>query len=287
MKSLIIALLLTTSALLTAQDALKLNDKEYFHRDGLDVTFFSDYYPEGHQSGVTIIQHGVRVAANGDLRLEPSPGQWSPVPKWGARTVDRENQSITQELWYPDTSKNRVGFNPVIYPDLSFFYRIKIKAEEDGSISVTVDLDEALPDEWCDKAGFNLELFPGDLFGKSYLMDQTSGIFMDQPLGPMQEFDGEPLTRPLAIGKSLVIAPENELQRIVIRSETLALGTMGWSEQPQQWLVYRKKYNPAGCHQRRNKVDYQSQYRPGMEIRSCDPGFTAGLSPFAGEKSHC
>ena len=26
------------------------------------------------------MQQGVRVAANGDLRLEPTPGQWSPMP---------------------------------------------------------------------------------------------------------------------------------------------------------------------------------------------------------------
>jgi len=29
------------------------------------------------------------VAANGDLRLVPSPGQWSPIPKGGARNSDR------------------------------------------------------------------------------------------------------------------------------------------------------------------------------------------------------
>ncbi len=240
MKKILFALLISFSTLLSAQEALKLNDKEYFHREGLDITFFSDYYPEGHQSGVTIIQHGVRVAANGDLRLEPSPGQWSPVPKWGARTVDQEDQSITQRLWYPDSSKNRIGFNPVIYPDLYFFYQIEIKAENDGSISVTVDLDEPLPDEWCERAGFNLELFPGDLFGKSYLMDQTSGIFMDQPVGPMQEFDGEPLTGPLASGKSLVIAPESELQRIVIQSETLPLELWdGRTNHNNGWYIVR------------------------------------------------
>ncbi len=220
MKKKFLALLFLVSTILSAQDALRLNDKEYFHKEGLDVTFFSDYYPEGHQSGVTIIQHGVRVAANGDLRLEPSPGQWSPVPKWGSRTVDLENQSISQRLWYPDSSKNRRGFNPVIYPDLNFFYQIEIKAIGDGSFTVTVDLDEPLPDEWCDRAGFNLELFPGDLFGKTYLMDGTSGIFMDQPVGPMQEFDGEPLTGPLATGRSLVIAPELDLQRVVIKSQS-------------------------------------------------------------------
>ena len=196
--------------------------------------------PEGHQSGVTIIQHGVRVAANGDLRLEPSPGQWSPVPKWGKKTVDEENQSIIQELWYPDSSKNRKGFNPVIYPDLNFFYQIKIKAEDDGSISVTVDLDEPLPDEWCDRAGFNLELFPGDLFGKTWLVDESTGIFMDQPVGPMTEFDGEPLTGPLASGKSLVIAPESELQRIVIQSEKEPLELWdGRTNHNNGWYIVR------------------------------------------------
>jgi len=240
MKKLTIALLLSVSALLTAQDALKLNEKEYFHRQGLDVTFFSDYYPEGHQSGVTIIQHGVRVAANGDLRLEPSPGQWSPVPKWGKRTVDEENQSIIQELWYPDSSKNRKGFNPVIYPDLNFFYQIEIKAEDDGSISVTVDLDEPLPDEWCDRAGFNLEFFPGDLFGKTWLMDESTGIFMDQPVGPMMEFDGEPLTGPLASGLTLVVAPEADLQRIVIQSETEPLELWdGRTNHNNGWYIVR------------------------------------------------
>ncbi len=240
MKKIFFSLLISFSTLISAQEALKLNDKEYFHREGLDVTFFSDYYPEGHQSGVTIIQHGVRVAANGDLRLEPSPGQWSPVPKWGARKVNLENQSITQELWYPDSSKNRRGFNPVIYPDLNFFYQIEIKAEDDGSISVRVDLDEPLPDEWCDRAGFNLELFPGDLFGKSYLMDQTSGIFMDQPVGPMEEFDGEALTGPLAIGKSLLIAPESDLQRIVIKSHSEPLELWdGRSNHNNGWYIVR------------------------------------------------
>ena len=109
MKCLVIIVSIFVSTSLFAQESLKLNEKGYFHRAGLDVTVFSDYYPDGHQSGVTIIQHGNRVAANGDLRLEPSPGQWSPVPKGGKRTVDTISQRITQELWYPDSSKDRRG----------------------------------------------------------------------------------------------------------------------------------------------------------------------------------
>jgi len=45
MKNTALALLLFVSTLLSAQEALKLNEKEYFHKDGLDITFFSDYYP--------------------------------------------------------------------------------------------------------------------------------------------------------------------------------------------------------------------------------------------------
>jgi len=212
-------LLLLPGIVLQAQEPLQLNEKGYFHRQGLDVTVFSDYYPEGHQSGVTIIQHGTRVAANGDLRLEPSPGQWSPVPGAGTRTVDRENGTITQELWFPDSSKNRRGFNPVIYPDLTFTYRVRVTADERGRMHVTVDLDEPLPGEWIGKVGFNLELFPGDLFGKSWLMDEITGIFPPQPAGPVREIGGEILSGPLATGHTLVIAPEEELQRVVISSQ--------------------------------------------------------------------
>ena len=79
-----------------AQKSLQINEKGYFEMQGLNVTVFSDFYPDGHQTGVTIIQHGIRVAANGDLRLEASPGQWSPVPKGGDQIIDREAGFISQ-----------------------------------------------------------------------------------------------------------------------------------------------------------------------------------------------
>ena len=42
---------------------------------------YQDIYPEGHQGGVAVIMHGRRVATNGDLRLDETPGQWQPIPK--------------------------------------------------------------------------------------------------------------------------------------------------------------------------------------------------------------
>jgi len=61
-----------------ADDTLSINDKEYLEMTGLNVMLAHDFYPEGHQGGVGIILNGQRVATNGDLRLEPTPGQWQP-----------------------------------------------------------------------------------------------------------------------------------------------------------------------------------------------------------------
>lgn len=206
------------AATTTAAEDLRLNDRGYFSKPGLDVTVFADIYPDGHQTGVTVIQHGVRTAANGDLRLEASPGQWSPVPKGvGEADIDRKRQRITQALAYPDESKDRKGFNPIEYPDLKFDYRVAVEALDGDRFRISVDLEDPLPDAWIGKVGFNLELFPGELFGKSYLMDEEAGLFPVQPNGPVGDHGGEWLTEPLARGDSLVVAPEEDLQRMVVR----------------------------------------------------------------------
>lgn len=69
-----------------------LNDQEYLEMRGANVMLAHDFYPESHQGGVGIIQNGIRVATNGDLRLEPTPGQWQPVPKVGERQVDKNGR---------------------------------------------------------------------------------------------------------------------------------------------------------------------------------------------------
>src|SRR5690606_37295048 len=145
-----------------------------------------------------IIQSVLRVATNGDLRLEPAPGQWQPVPKVGKREVDRSKQEISVRMAYPDPEKDRKGFNPVSYPDLNFSYVLKVKP--DGkSFRIIVDLDKPLPDEWIGKVGFNFELFPGLLFGKSYYADEQQGIFPRQPNGPMYtDEEGELQIVPMA-----------------------------------------------------------------------------------------
>ena len=239
-RTLLIAGILFLFPVTYGQESLTLNEKGYFSMDGLDVTVFSDFYPEGHQSGVTIIQHGNRVAANGDLRLEASPGQWSPVPAGAAIEIDEPGNRISKMLWYPDSSKNRSGFNPIIYPDLHFTYQIHVTAAGGSSFRVRVDLDEPLSEEWLGKVGFNLELFPGDLFGKTYLMDDRTGIFPTQPTGPMTVHNDEFLTEAMDMGYELVIAPEEPAQRIHITSTGQPLELRdGRSNHNNGWFIVR------------------------------------------------
>ena len=60
MKKIFMPVLLLICTIGMSQNELKINEKDYFEMDGLNVIAFIDFYPEGHQSGVTIIQHGDR-----------------------------------------------------------------------------------------------------------------------------------------------------------------------------------------------------------------------------------
>ena len=245
---------------LAAAQELTLNASGYFAQQGLNVMVFNDVYPEGHQTGVSIIQHNSRIAANGDLRLEASPGQWSPVPLAGKRDVDTGKRTITQALSYPDPAKNGVGFNPVFYPKLKLSYRVHVTALEGNAFRIRVDLDEPLPTQWVGKVGFNLELFPGELFGKSFIMGGETGIFPRQPNGPMElsrgptvetpvsaqlngpvtSLNDEPLAAPLARGSTLVVAPDSDLQRLRIESRTGELQLLdGRSNHNNGWFIVR------------------------------------------------
>jgi len=252
--------------------ALRLNERGYLSRPGLDVLVFEDIYPEGHQTGVTLVQHGRRVAANGDLRLEVSPGQWTPVPKAGEREVDAATGRISQRLAYPDPERNGRGFNPTFYPDLDLSYRVNVTPLDGAAFRISVDLDEPLPPEWVGRVGFNFELFPTHLFGKAWLMDAGSaeaeaGIFPQQPNGPVAARDlapvevplhfqnngpvpspnEEPLPAPLATGTTLVVAPDDASLRMRIESRGAPLELMdGRANHNNGWYVVRSAV-PAGA----------------------------------------
>ncbi|MBE6217376.1 MAG: glycoside hydrolase [Bacteroidales bacterium] len=245
---LVLALLAVAATEMNAQE-FKLLPEGYLNDKGVDVMAFDDIYPEGHQGGVSIIMHGHRIATNGDIRMEATPGQWQPVPKQLKREFG-EN-SITATLCFPDSSRHMTGFNPMIYPDFHFNYTVKVEAAGRG-VEVTVDLDRPVPDFLLGKVGFNLEFFPGYLFGKPWIMDGKTGIFPRQANAPLEthcpnhhhpgnyhdgkssmaDFDrliGEgysPIVAddiigaPYAIGKKFTSNPEDPYSRVTIESLT-------------------------------------------------------------------
>jgi len=272
------------------QDNLSLNKLGYFETPGLNVFVFSDEYAEGHQGGIQIIQHGVRIATNGDIWLEPTPGQWSPFSQVEDKKADWNNQSIITSLCYPNKKAAERSFNPITYPDLLLNYSVEVKAEG-KAFRILVNLDKPLPDEWVGKVGFNLELYPGDLFGKSFLMDGKAGAFPLQLTGPFSELPDNALqVDPLATGNELIVAPETELQLLTIRSEKnpvqlidgRALHNNGWfivrslipkktTKAAIEWLVIPNivnawKYGPV-IHI--NQVGYQSD-QSKIALIECD-----------------
>ncbi len=174
---------LAGSSVSASAQEFKLGPEGYFRNEGVDVMAFYDFYPEGHQGGVCIIMNGKRVATNGDLRFEATPGQWQPVPRQLSREV-RED-AIVATLAYPDSSRHLTGFNPMVYPEVELQYTVTTRAVDDH-IEVTLDLDRPVPEPFVGKAGFNLEFFPGTLFGKPWIMDSLSGIFPRQPASPLR-----------------------------------------------------------------------------------------------------
>jgi endoglucanase len=224
-----------------AQDEkLTLNDQEYLELPGLNVMLAHDFYPEGHQGGVGVIQNGQRVATNGDLRLEPTPGQWQPQPAVGTRQVDEATGTISVHMAYPDEKVNRKGFNPIAYPDLNIGYFVRVKP--DGrSFRIIVDLDQALPASWVGKVGFNLELYPGILFGHSYSIGKSFGTFPRQANGPGSIEDGDYELAPLGSGQKLTIAPESDSQRMTIQAVSgSALQLLdGRAQHNNGWFVVR------------------------------------------------
>jgi len=89
---------------------------------------YQDIYPEGHQGGVAILMNGKRIATNGDIRLDETPGQWQPMPKQLERKVDFSGNVVTVSLAYPNPDIDRKGYNPIEYPDLNFNYTVKVRA---------------------------------------------------------------------------------------------------------------------------------------------------------------
>lgn len=158
MKNIFLAFGLLATTLAQAQD-LKLNDKGYFEKQGINVLVFSNSFDGGFNdeknSGIEIIQHGIRSIQGGTVRLNSTPEQWDLVPKMTFRNVDREKGVI------------EVGLR---YEDYDFDSRIVVTSKGE-TVEIAVWLDSPVPEELAGKAGLNLEFLPSRYWLKTFLMD--------------------------------------------------------------------------------------------------------------------
>lgn len=231
-KILTVIILILISSPVFAQDhhnQLKLNDSDYFEKPGLNVLAFNNWYnglfSDSKMSGIEIIHHERRTVTNGDVRLNPTPEQWDPIPQFKERKVNKSNNSVDAYL---------------SYPDYNFNYLIKTQAK-DGGFYVSVHLEEPLPETLEGRAGLNLEFLPSAYFENSYLMDGKSGVFPLYPSGPMEvRDDGTVNPMPLAKGIKLSLSPEDPKTHITIKSLSNELLLYDGRNKAQNgWFVVR------------------------------------------------
>ena len=207
----------------------RLNALEYFEAPGVNVLVFSNWYndlfSDSKMSGIEIIHHGVRTATNGDVRLNPTPEQWDPIPQFVERRVNKGEQTIEAFL---------------AYPAYDFAYSVKV-APREGGIVISVILEKPVPHVLEGRAGFNLEFLPSAYFTKAYLVDGKSGYFPLYPAGPMgRSPSGLVEPKAIASGSSLVLAPEDPARHISIQSQTGELMLYDGRNKAQNgWFVVR------------------------------------------------
>ncbi len=209
-----------------------INDLEYVEAPGFSVLVFHNNYPDGHQAGIELIQHGERVASNGFVRLD-NPDLNLPAPAQAERVVDRVAGEVRAR---------------VTDAELEFAYTVRVRPVG-ASIHIRVDLDRPVPPAWEGDLKFGVELFPGIYFGKGYRMGDRSDIFPRQANGPVMADDrGELRPVPLATGAVLVVAPEDSLLRMQI--ERISGGEMqlidARNTSNHNWLVLESAI-PSGA----------------------------------------
>lgn len=162
MKNLLSLLLLAVPFIGNAQE-LKLNDREYFERQGVNVLVFSNNFNGGFNdeknSGIEIIHHGVRTVQGGVVRLSNTPEQWDLVPKTVSRKVDREKNSIEVSMRYDE---------------YDFDSRVVVTARG-KAVEISVWLDKPVPEKLAGEAGFNIEFIPSQYWLKTYSVDGRLG----------------------------------------------------------------------------------------------------------------
>ena len=213
---------------------LTVTPDETLEMQGLTVIVeqmhFHPVFRDEKNAGIQMILHGDRIATDGEVRLNPTPEQWDPVPAFVKRERGPKPDQLTVYSEYADQG---LSYHLVVTPEGTGF-------------RVAVDLDKPLPANLVGKAGFNMDFLPTSYFGKTYIAGNTTGIFPRNPDGPMaKDGSGDPL--PLATGaNAIVLSPEDPLTRVTITSDSGPVMLYDARNRAQNgWFVVRTLI-PAG-----------------------------------------
>ena len=249
----LLPLLLILAACQSEAPDLRLNDLEYFERQGVNVLVFNNPFSGGFNdeknSGIEVIHHGVRTIQGGAVRLSPTPEQWDLVPTMTSRTVDSLAQSI------------EVGMR---YDWYDFDSRVVVTAKG-KAVEIAVYLDKPVPEALAGEAGFNLEFLPSQYWNKAYLVDGNPNRFpryavSDTKVRPngekVRQFKGyrtyddrgtgqfiEAL--PLSTGHEFLLAPDDPARMVKVSSESELSLFDGRMLAQNGWFVLRSVL-PAG-----------------------------------------
>src|SRR5690606_17061894 len=225
LKFLSVAMSLLAATYVSGQD-LKINDREYFETQGVNVLVYSNLFTGGFNdeknAGIEVIHHGVRTVQGGAVRLSNTPEQWDLVPEVSNRKVDRTSKTIEATLRYADYDFNS---------------RVVVTAKGKG-VEIAVYLDKPVPKALEGEAGFNLEFLPSQYWNKAYIVDGRYNRFPRYVVGNTitrpnsqkpKQFKGfvtsddrgtgrfiDPL--PLETGRSFLLAPDDPARLIKVTS---------------------------------------------------------------------
>ena len=238
----------------SSNENLRLNDLEYFERQGVNVLVFSNSFNGGFNdeknSGIEVIHHGVRTIQGGAIRLNNTPEQWDLVPKMTSRKVNKQDGSIEVALRYDD---------------YDFDSRVVVTQKGKG-VEIAVWLDKPVPAKLAGEAGFNIEFLPSQYWQKTYIMDGKMGRFPRYAVSETitrpnsekpRQFKGfktyddrgtdrfvDPL--PMSVGHSLIVGSDTPERLVRISSQDSELKLYDGRMLAQNgWFVLRSVL-PAG-----------------------------------------
>ena len=158
----------------SSQADLRLNELEYFERQGVNILVFSNSFNGGFNdeknSGIEIIHHGVRTVQGGAVRLNNTPEQWDLVPRMTDRKVDAAAGTIEVFMRY---EKEQLGGAAAGFTE-DFDSRVVV-TKKGKAVEIAVWLDKPVPEALAGEAGLNIEFLPSQYWLKTYTMDGRLG----------------------------------------------------------------------------------------------------------------